>query len=376
VTPQLNALSDQESALKTQLGQLQLSSSVQTGASQVVTPAAVPTSPSSPRIARNALVAAAVGLLLGVGLAFLRDYLDDSVKTKDDLERAAGVPVLGLIPSVGNWKDPSTTRIASLVEPASHVAEAYRALRTSIQFAGMDRPIRRLQLTSPSAEEGKTATTANLGVALAAAGQRVTIVCCDLRRPRIHEFFGLSDRVGLTSVLLGQATAVEACQRVPHQDRLCLLASGPLPTNPSEVLQSAPTGAMLETLESQADILLLDCPPVLPVTDAAAVSRHVDACLLIVSAEGSHARLVARALEILRQVGAPVLGSVLNKVATDGAYGYPYKYRYYQPALHRTGLDGAYAQGNGGASAAGVPETSTVSPTPPPPHPGSSPQHE
>src|SRR5205807_3486517 len=116
-----------------------------------------------------------------------------------------GVPVLGLIPADPAWKDKSTAKVMSLLEPTSLGAESYRALRTSIQFLSLDRPVRTLQITSPGAEEGKTTTVANLGVTLAAAGQRVTIMCCDLRRPRIHEFFGLSNEVGLTSVLLGSA---------------------------------------------------------------------------------------------------------------------------------------------------------------------------
>jgi capsular exopolysaccharide synthesis family protein len=347
VTPQLNALSDQEAALKTQLGQLQLNSAVQTGAAQVVTPAAVPTSPSSPQIVRNGLIGAAVGLLLGIGIAFLRDYFDDSVRTKEDLERAGGgLPVLGVIPTLQGWKDKSATIVDSLTAPTSPVAESYRALRTSIQFAGMDRPIRRLQITSPSAEEGKTTTVANLGVALAATGQKVVIVDCDLRRPRVHEFFGMSNEVGVTSLLLGRSTLSEVCQDVPEQEGLALLASGPLPANPSEILQSRAMARLLEDVAPEAGAVLLDCPPVLPVTDAAALSAHVDGTLVVASAKATGAKVVARALEVLGQVGAPVMGTVLNDVSSDEAYGYAYKYRDYRPGSQRVEVD-AFPRSNG-----------------------------
>jgi capsular exopolysaccharide synthesis family protein len=350
VGPQISALSDQETALKSQLSQLQLSSAVQTGAAQVATPASVPTSPSSPRILRNGLVAAAVGLLLGTGLAFLRDYLDDSVRTRDDLERAGGgLPVLGMIPVVDVGRKNSATPLVSRIAPESPAAESYRSLRTSIQFLSVGHPIHRLQVTSATEEEGKTTTVANLGVALAAAGQRVTIVSCDLRRPRIHEFFGLSNEVGVTSILLGRHSVVEATQQVPGQNRLAVLPSGIVAPNPSELLQSSEMQALLQTLDAQSDIVLVDCPPVLPVTDATALSALVDATLVIASAEQTHAKALTRALKELAQVGAPVAGTVLNKVAMRDAYGYPSKYRYYADRTESAPHNGSGVAANGEA---------------------------
>jgi capsular exopolysaccharide synthesis family protein len=205
----------------------------------------------------------------------------------------------------------------------------------------MDRPIRRLQITSPSAEEGKTTTVANLGVALAATGQKVVIVDCDLRRPRVHEFFGMSNEVGVTSLLLGRHSLTDVIQRVAAQERLALLASGPQPPNPSELLQSRQMAEMLDRLDAEADVLLLDCPPVLPVTDAAALSAHVDATMLVASADGTHARVTARALEVLGQIGAPLVGTVLNNVATNDAFGYAYKNRYYRPEFLGTSVNGS-----------------------------------
>src|SRR5437763_4947566 len=346
--PQRSALVDQESAFKSQQAQLQVNSAVETGAAQVVAPASVPTSPSSPRIVRNALLAAAVGLLLGIALAFLRDYLDDSIKTKEDLERASGgLPVLGHIPAVSSWKDKSQARVVSLTEPTSPAAEAYRAIRTSIQFLGLDRPVRTLQITSPAPGEGKTTTVANLGVALAGAGQRVLIVCGDLRRPRIDEFFGLSHEVGFTSVLLGRLPLSEACQRVPGVERLAVLAPGPLPANPSEALVSRQTVELLEAAKAEADVVLVDSPPVLSVTDAVILSTRVDATLLVASAGATSAKMIARSLEVLDQVGTSVVGTVLNGVTVDEAYGYAYRYKYYQSDLPSLAGNGSHVPANG-----------------------------
>jgi len=185
----------------------------------------------------------AVGLMLGAGAAFLFEYMDDSIKAKADLERATHgrLPTLGLIPAVPTWRDRDDARLVSLIDPGSGAAEAYRALRTTIQFMALERPISVLQVTSPSAAEGKSTTLANLGVALAGAGQRVVIVCGDLRRPRIHEFFGLANTEGLTSVVLGTLPLSAALQPVPAVPGLTLLASGPLPPNPSELLDSKRT---------------------------------------------------------------------------------------------------------------------------------------
>ncbi|MGI9120369.1 MAG: YveK family protein, partial [Acidimicrobiales bacterium] len=219
-----------------QLDQLQLARNLtETGGAQIVSQADQPTSPVRPTPLRNAAVALVVGLMLGVALAFLREYLDDTVKTKDDLQRATeGLTVLGLIPTVASWKDRKTPQVVSDTDPKSAAAEAYRSLRTSVQFIGLERPVTVIQLTSPNPSEGKTTTLANLAVALASAGQRVIVVCCDLRRPRIHEFFGLSNSVGFTSVLLGDTPLSAALQRVPRQSGLSMLASGPVPPNPSE----------------------------------------------------------------------------------------------------------------------------------------------
>lgn len=311
------------------LDQLAVDSTLASGSAQLVTPASTPAEPFEPTPRRNAVLGLVLGLLFGIGLAFLVEYLDDSIKAKEDLDRAVpGVGVIGLIPQIPDWKAKERSRIVSLSDSTSPAAEAYRILRTSIQFLGIERQTRVIQMTSASAQEGKTTTLSNLAVAFASSGLRTVVVCCDLRRPRLHEFFGLDNAVGFTSVLLGNVALSKALQPVPGQDRLLVLASGPLPPNPAELLSSSRTADLLRTLAAQADIVLVDCPPVLPVTDSIVLSQRVDATVLVVSARSTTRKAAHRAAEMLHQVNAPLIGAVLNGVTEEGGYG-GYASRYY-----------------------------------------------
>ena len=333
---QKDAIVAQQSLFRQKLDELHVDAALKTGGAQLVSRASVPTEPFSPKPVRNGLLAATVGLFIGTGLAFVVEYLDDTVKSKDDMARLApSVPVLGLIPAVAGWRDTERPQLVSLSEPNSPAAEAYRTLRTSIQFLALEHPVRTVQITSASAQEGKTTTLVNLAVALARAGQRVIILCCDLRRPRVHEFFGLSNATGFTSVLLGAAPLANALQRVAQQERVWLLASGPVPPNPSELLASRRTRDVLDALRAQADIVLVDSPPVLPVTDSLVLSRRVDATLFVCNSGITTLKDAARAVELLTQVQAPLVGSVLNGVTGEAAYGYAYGY--YEPDLGQNG---------------------------------------
>ena len=315
-----------QSQFRQSLDELQVAGALKQGGVQLVTPATAPSSPVEPRPMRTAILALTVGLVLAFGIAFLREFLDDSVKSKHDFERVApGVPVLGLIPVVAAWRGRDTPYVVSLEDPGSPAAEAYRTLRTSVQFIGLDQPMRTMQITSANSQEGKTTTVANLAVALARSGSTVAIVCCDLRRPRVHEFFGLKNDVGFTSVLLGKVGLVGAMQEVPHQARLSLLASGPLPPNPSELLASKRTVEVLGSLQAEYDIVLIDAPPLLPVTDALVLSGRVDATLLVAVAGATTRKEAARAVELLHQLEAPLMGAVLNGVDTEGSYGFAYQ---------------------------------------------------
>ncbi|MCI0632978.1 MAG: polysaccharide biosynthesis tyrosine autokinase, partial [Actinobacteria bacterium] len=250
-----------------QLDGLQVSASLaDQGGGEIIALATAPGSPENSSPIRNGIAALGIGLVLGIGLAFLREYLDDTIKTKDDLERAAGTAAIGLIPAVPGWRDRSTPRLVAHAQPTSPSAEAYRTLRTSVQFLGVDRPIRTLQVTSAIAAEGKTTTLANLAVTFAQAGHRVVILCCDLRRPRVHRFFGLDNDVGFTSVLVGDASLSDAIQPVPDVPGIAVLASGPPPPNPSELLSSNRAAEVIAALEARCDLLLVDSAPIVPVT--------------------------------------------------------------------------------------------------------------
>ena len=193
---QLTSLLAQQQSLKTALASLQQSAANASGG-QVVTPATPSSSPSSPKRTRDALIALAGGLLLGLGLALLRDYFDDRIRSREDLEEAVpAIPIVGMIPEVSDWRNRRKPFLVELARPRSPAAEAYRSLRTSIQFMSLDHPVKLLQITSGAAAEGKTTTSANLAVAMAEAGTQVVLVSCDLRKPRIHEFFDLAERRG------------------------------------------------------------------------------------------------------------------------------------------------------------------------------------
>lgn len=330
IQQRLSALQARRNAYSDQLDRLQLASNLtQTGGAQIVSKAQEPTSPVKPTPKRDAAVALFVGLILGVGFAFLKEYLDDSIRSKEDLEAATGgLPVLTIVPDIESWKDPSRTDVISQSAPKSPAAEAYRTLRTSVQFVGIDRPIRVVQITSPVAAEGKTTTLANLGVALARAGKRVVMVDWDLRRPRIETFFGVDNSTGFTDVIVGESSLAAAIRRVPDEPRLVVLPSGPPPHNPSELLTTKRASDILVALQEEADVVLVDCPPVLPVADAIIVAGLVDATILVVAANSTTKRQTARALEMMRQVDAPIIGTVLNEATGENAYGYGYPYSY------------------------------------------------
>ncbi len=324
------SLSLQQTALRQQLDRVQVLRVVKSGSARVVTSAALPTAPVSPRPGRAGLLAGLAGLGLAVAVALLLEKMDDSLRSKDQLARATDLPVLATIPTVASGLSLGRPSVVSLTTPRSPATEAYRTLRTAVQFLPLE-GVTMIQVTSPTAGDGKTTTLANLGVALARAGQQVALVCCDLRRPRLHEFFGMTNDVGFTSVLLGKVPLSAALQQVPDQDRLYVLASGPLPPNPSELLSSRRAREVLASLRAEAEIVLIDSPPVLPVSDAMIIAGLVDVTFVVCAADRTSTRDVTRAVEQLRQVGAPLVGAILNGAGPESAYGGKYGYDTLEP---------------------------------------------
>ncbi len=327
ISQQRDALFSQQATFKQTLSQLQVETATASGGAQLVTPAVASGSPVEPRPIRSIALALALGLVLGISVAFGVEYLDDSIKGMEDLERAGdGAPVIAVIPRFGEARE----RGAALVtrsRQTSAAAEAFRSLRTSVQFMGLDAPMRIVQVTSPNAAEGKTTTVANLGVAIAGTGTRVVIIDFDLRRPRLHEIFELSNDKGFTSVLLGQVELNDALREIPGTHGMArVLTSGPLPPNPSELLSSPRVQKLIDEVAERVDVVVLDTPPVLPVTDALVVSRCVDAVILVTAAGTTTRRVAQRAVELLRQVGAPLRGLVLNRASDKFGYGYGYGY--------------------------------------------------
>jgi non-specific protein-tyrosine kinase len=299
----------------------------------VVEPAQVPTSPIKPRTLTNTLLAAVVGCMLAVGVAFLIEYLDDTIKTPDDVKHTTNLPTLGAVTRIEGAE--IEDKLVTADHPRSPVSEAYRILRTNLQFSAVDKPLKTLLVTSANPIEGKSLTAANLGVVMAQAGLSVIIVDTDLRRPILHRIFQLTREEGLTNALLQANPNPDGYLQETKVENLRVLTSGPLPPNPSELLGSERMSNLIEHLKQQADIVLLDSPPSLAVTDAAVLSSQVDGILLVVDAGACRRELAARAVESLSKVGGNVLGAVLNKLSPRGS-GYYYYYYYYSQDGERT----------------------------------------
>jgi capsular exopolysaccharide synthesis family protein len=325
---QATALSNQQAVLKGQLAQLQVAGATASSGLELVTPAAAPTSPSSPHPVQNALLGLIAGLALGVGAAFFRHNLDDTLTTGDAVERVSGAAVLAMVPVVPSWRKKAGHAVIAVSDPTSQPAEAYRSLRTSLQFAGQERPTRTLLVTSPSAGDGKTATVVNLGAVFAQAGARAVLVSCDLRRPGFGQFFPPGTQAELPSVLAGDESLKSAVAPVPGVDGLWMLDTRSIVANPTELLGSQRMRAVIAALAEAFDVVLIDSPPVLPVADALILSGYCDGVLLVTSAGQTRRAELRRATGKLAQASAPLVGLVLNKASAQGDYG---DYGGYQP---------------------------------------------
>jgi len=294
---------------------------------QVVEPADLPTVPVGPNKGMTILLAAAIGFLLAAGAGYLLEYLDDTLKHPDDVKKTLGLTTLGAVPLIREENGAGPMGI--LGEGQSGAVEAFRVLRTNLQFAAVDRPLRTVMITSPVPSEGKSITSGNLATALAQAGKRVILVDADLHRPRLHRLFGLRNNIGLTTALLEAKPDVEALLQDTVTPGLSVLTTGPLPPNPAELLGSGPMHELIEALIARADVVVIDTPPVMALADAAVLGSQVDGVLLVVSAGETRREMAHQAVVALQQANARLLGAVLNRVpASSGGYYYYYYDRY------------------------------------------------
>lgn len=317
-----NALITQQSAFSQRLDQLQVDATLQRSNVELVDSARVPTDPVSPQPIRDALLAALLGLLAALAAVFALDRMDNKIRTRADVERAVPeLPVLASVPVMTGKQTAADTLAIDLLPTGHPAGEAYRSLRTSLQFLSIQRELTVIQVTSATVSEGKSTTLANLALALADNGNAVTVVCCDLRRPRIHKFFGMDNQIGLTSVLAGMIPLDDAIRSPSNAPDVSVLSAGPPPPNPSELLSSSAAEKLFEYLRETADVVLIDSPPVLPVTDAAVLARYADASILVASAGQTTMSHLAEAAERMLAVDAPLVGVVLNRVAESSSYG-------------------------------------------------------
>jgi succinoglycan biosynthesis transport protein ExoP len=294
----------------------------------VIESAQLPTVPVSPRVRVNVLLAAATGFALAIGAALLLEYIDDTIKSSEDLSASLSLTVLGGIAPL-KGKDYKGNLISSQA-PFSIGREAFRLVRTNIQFAALDQPAKSILITSGNKGEGKSVVAANLGVTMAEADLKTIIVDADLRIPAIHKLFEMPNSTGLTDLLRSPQLEISNHLKSTGIDNLEVITSGLLPPNPTEMLGSQRMDALIQRLEEIADVVIIDSPPVLAAADAAVLSQHVNGVVLIIEAGRTRRDATRHAVDRLRHVGANILGVVLNRVSgRDAAYNYYYSHYTY-----------------------------------------------
>ncbi|MDP2182301.1 MAG: polysaccharide biosynthesis tyrosine autokinase [Actinomycetota bacterium] len=336
--------------LAEKLEQLRINEQLEFGSGRIVSAAVVDPRPVAPEPKRSALIGVALGMILGLGMAFLYEYLDNTLKSSDEVERVFGAPVLGTIPVERVEKGTRSRRLTIVEDPGSSSAESYRILRNSLDFINFEHDIKTVLVTSAAPGEGKSTVAANLAAGLAQAGKKVVLASCDFRRPTTEQFFGVSNTVGLSDVLLGKHSLKAALQR-PGDDSLLVLTSGKMPANPSELLGSRKMEALLTELSEWADWILVDSPPLLAVADPASVARWVDGVLVVSQAGVSTRDAGKKAVELLNNVGARLMGVVVwgfeeNKTGSGYGYadGYYYAGYYSEASTRRMPRAGARAE--------------------------------
>jgi capsular exopolysaccharide synthesis family protein len=292
---------------------------------RVVDPAEPATGPASPRTTLNIVLGAIVGLLVVVALAFLLETIDDRVKSAEDVERVTDLATIGTIMRMpGERGRKEMYRLATLLYPRSPAAEAFRMLRTNLEFASLDQKFRSILVTSSVPHEGKTIIASNIAVAYAQSGRRVILIDADLRRPGVQNVFGIENGLGLTDLARSDDIHLEDVLHETEVPTLRVLTAGTIPANPAELLGSQRMKNVLESIEEQVDLVVIDTAPVGAVTDAAVLAAEADATVFVIRGDKTSERVVRRAREALANVNAHVVGAVLNDISTRSGEANPY----------------------------------------------------
>ena len=335
----------------TKLEETKIQAAAQNRNVYVIDKAIEPLEPVRPKKKLNLLLGVLIGLGLGVGLAFVREYFDNSVKSPEELEQL-GFNVLTSIPKIQMQKFEKKiesrleklgpiegkkieARLITHLDPKSPVSEAYRTLRTNLQFSKIENDLKTILITSSGPKEGKSTTAANLAIAMAQAGRDVVLIDADLRRPVVHSIFNMDKDNGITNCLMGTISFDELPKKT-FMDNLSVITSGVLPPNPSELLASKKMEELLKQLKNRFEIVIIDSPPVVAVTDAAILSTKVDGTILVVASEQTNRDALKRAYSLLDSVETRLLGVLLNGVDVEGMYG-SYYYYYYHHYYGKTG---------------------------------------
>jgi polysaccharide biosynthesis transport protein len=301
---------------------------------QVIDRARPPVKPIKPKKALSILIAGLAGLLIGLGLCFFTEYLDTTIKTKDDVEGALAIPVLGYVPPINfsAMADGQTKiELSALGKPHSLIAEAFRSIRTALMFSHVGRELKSILVTSPTPSEGKTLVSLNIAITLAQAGKKVLLVDADLRKPRLYKVFDLPLEPGLSNLLASGDSSMEQSFHSVGVENLSFLSSGPHPPNPAELLGSETMKGVVADLSGMFDHIIFDTPPTVNATDAATLAQFIGGVVLVVRSFKTERELAVRARDILRGAKVNLLGTILNNadVPKSGYTGYGNSYYYY-----------------------------------------------
>lgn len=299
-----------------------------------VEPARVPSNPISPRPLQDAALYGAVGLLATAGIAFLVEYLDDTIKTPEDVKEILGVPVIGLVADMDssrNKRRGPTKGVFVADQPRSPISEAFRSMRTSLEFFSVDRKLQTLIVTSAGAEEGKTTIASNLAVILAGSSKKVLLLDADLRQPNVHKRLMISNRVGLSDLIRGKLEIPDVLQVANEIPFLHVITSGSLPPNPAELLGSTRMAKILNELKNQFDVIVIDTPPAI-VTDAQILAARADGVIYVIRPGKTRSIFAKTPLEEFERVGANIIGVVMNRIPHNRGYYYG-GFEYYSPSV-------------------------------------------